>query len=497
MRNPHRVNSRGCLLATLAGACAIPANFVQGETAQPIIRLTAWDAQPGDGFGSSVAVDTQVMIVGAPTSGPTTGPGSAYLYDLNSGGMLFTLTPSDSTVDDRFGSSVAVNNTAIIGATFGGSDVSSIAGAAYLFDVNTGYELFKLNPSDTEALDRFGSSVAITGNTAVIGAWSDNTAAGVDAGSAYIFDTTTGNELAKLTASDASPGAWFGSAVAVAGNTAVIGAYHDSATGIESGAAYIFDTVTGTQTFKLTPHDATPGAHFGWSVATGNGLAVIGSPTSDSSPGPGAAYIFDQNTGQQLLKLTASDTTVGDRFGTSVAIGQNIAIIGATLAATDASNLAGAAYIFDLTTGQQLAKLTASDSQAIDYFGGSVTINDNTAVIGAHGNNTADGVDAGAAYLFDLTPPLPADLDGDGFVGLADLNLILANWNKSTPSANPLADPSGDGFVGISDLTLILTNWNAGTPPIATSIIPEPSTTTVFLVTSLATLRRNTRPISA
>jgi FG-GAP repeat len=501
MRHPHRVQWGMYLLAALAGAWVIPADTARGAPGEQMARLTAWDAQAGDGFGSSVAVAGQIVIVGAPTPSTTPGPGAAYVYDLNSGDTLFTLTASDSTVGDLFGSSVAVDNaTAIIGAAFGGSDTSALAGAAYLYDVNTGAQLFKLTASNTEALDRFGSSVSISGTTAVVGAWADNTSAGVDAGSAYLFDTTTGNQLSVLTASDANADARFGSSVAVAAGTALIGAYRDTERGTGSGAAYVFDTATGTQAFKLTATDASAGAHFGWSVAVGGGLAVVGAPTSNALPGRGAAYVFDMSTGDQLFKLTASDATVGDRFGTSVAVGQGVAIIGATLGAADPSSLAGAAYVFDLTSGQQLAKLTASDTQAIDYFGGSVTIDGTTAAIGAHGSNTADGVDAGSAYLFSLTIPIPADLDGDGFVGLSDLNVINSHWNLSVTPGDPLqGDPTGDGFVGVEDLTFVLNAWNSGTPPPAdgAAFVPEPTCASIFItITSIILRRRIPRPHS-
>ncbi|MEZ6192326.1 MAG: hypothetical protein R3C45_13700 [Phycisphaerales bacterium] len=77
-----------------------------------------------------------------------------------------------------------------------------------------------------------------------------------------------------------------------------------------------------------------------------------------------------------------------------------------------------------------------------------------------------------------ITQPatLDGDLDGDGFVGIADLNIVLGNWNEAIPPGNPLADPSGDNFVGIADLNVVLGNWNAGTPPLDFAAIPEPST---------------------
>ena len=94
------------------------------------------------------------------------------------------------------------------------------------------------------------------------------------------------------------------------------------------------------------------------------------------------------------------------------------------------------------------------------------------------------------AAAFEEGSGLPGDLDGDGFVGIDDLNLVLANWNQNVPPANPLADPSGDGFVGIDDLNEVLGNWNAGTPPTAGAAVPEPSTLALIGLAGLASLRR-------
>lgn len=467
-----------------------PPSLSPGATSDQVARLTAWDAQAGDGFGSSIAADQNVALIGAPAIGQTPSQGSAYVYDLMTGETRFTLLASDAAVADRFGTSVAIHsNTAIVGALFGGSNNSTLAGAAYLFDMETGQEIRKLNASDSEALDGFGASVAIHNNTALVGASTDNHTAGVDAGSAYLYDTATGQELAKLIADDAVAHARFGASVALNNHFAAIGAPHDSESADEAGAVYLFNMATGLQAHKLIPDDASPGDHFGISVALGDGLTIAGAPNSGDLSGPGAAYVFDSITGEQRFKLVASDATVGDHFGISVAIEQDIAIIGATLGAADESSLAGAAYVFDLTTGEQLAKLNAPDTQAIDHFGGAVTLMNNTAAIGARGRNTADGVDAGTAYLFDLSPPAPADLDGDGFIGISDLNLIFANWNLYTPIANPLADPTGDGYVGFDDLNLVLNNWNTGSPPASANINPEPASATILLLTSTALLR--------
>ncbi len=95
------------------------------------------------------------------------------------------------------------------------------------------------------------------------------------------------------------------------------------------------------------------------------------------------------------------------------------------------------------------------------------------------------------AFTINSTPvSITGDLDGDGFVGITDLNIVLGAWNQSVPPANPLADPSGDGFIGIEDLNVVLGNWNAGTPPTNTSNIPEPASVAMIAIGAPLLLRR-------
>jgi len=100
-----------------------------------------------------------------------------------------------------------------------------------------------------------------------------------------------------------------------------------------------------------------------------------------------------------------------------------------------------------------------------------------------------------ATFVWDGAVPLAGDLDGDGFVGIDDLNLVLGNWNQNVPPANPLADPSGDGFVGIDDLNEVLGNWNAGAPPNTTAHIPEPGILACLSLGALSLTRRSRRVV--
>jgi esterase/lipase superfamily enzyme len=271
------------------------------------------------------------------------------------------LTASDVVEAQQFGWSVAISDTtAIIGAT-GDNDNGSGSGSVYLFDTTTGLQIAKLTASDAAAGDNFGRSVAISGNTAIIGAPFDDDA-GVSSGSAYLFDTTTGVEIAKLTASDAAAGDLFGFSVAISGTTAIVGAWGDGDAGFNTGSAYLFDTTTGVQIAKLTASDFAGFDSFGYSVAISGTTAVVGAfGNDDAGSNSGSAYLFDTTTGVQVAKLTASDAASGDNFGRSVAISGNTAIVGAPFD-DDAGFSSGSAYLFDTTTGVEVAKLTASDA---------------------------------------------------------------------------------------------------------------------------------------
>jgi len=259
-------------------------------------------------------------------------------------------------------------------------------------------ERFKLMASDGASEDRFGHSVALAGSRAVIGAYFDDDL-GPNSGSAYVFDIVTAQELFKFTASDGTPNDWFGWAVAGSDDRAVVTA-RDDQHGVGSGSAYVFDLVSGQELLKLTAPDAAFGDEFGVSVAISADFAVIGARWDDDlGPNSGSAYIFNVTTGQMLHKLVASDGGVDQWFGGSVAISGTRAIVGARDEGLGAS--AGSAYVFDVSTGQELFKLVPSDLSAGDLFGSSVAIGRDRAVIGAMADDDL-GQDSGSAYVFDV-----------------------------------------------------------------------------------------------
>jgi hypothetical protein len=277
----------------------------------------------------------------------------------------------------------------------------------------------KLEASDAQLSDWFGNSVSISddGNTIVIGAYQeDDTATG--AGSAYIYTRsgTTWTQIQKIQASDAENSDEFGTSVKISGdgNTMIIGADKEDTNGNWAGSAYIFTKSgsTWSEQDKIQPTDSTTEQFFGKSVSISDdgNTAIIGAP--GQSTGPAAAYIFTRSgtTWSQEAKISSPVDPTASYFGGSVDISDdgNTAIIGYSLEDTTAGVDAGAAYIYTRSgsTWSQEAKLESDDAEASDMFGVAVSISGdgNTVVVGATGEDTAwdnsTQAGAGAAYVF-------------------------------------------------------------------------------------------------
>ena len=273
------------------------------------------------------------------------------------------------------------------------------------------------NAYGTPTSDFFGYSVAISGNYAIVGAYAEDDAGGLASGKAYIFDVTTGALLQTLDNPNAygtSAGDQFGYRVAISGNYAIVGAYYeDDAGGISSGKAYIFNVTTGALLQTLdnpNVYGTSDSDFFGNSVAISGNYAIVGAYREDDAGGSdsGKAYIFDVTTGALLQTLdnpNAYGTSAGDQFGYRVAISGNYAIVGAYYEDDAGGISSGKAYIFNVTTGALLQTLdnpNAYGTPKDDYFGYSVSISGNYAIVGAIYEDYAGGINSGKAYIFPI-----------------------------------------------------------------------------------------------
>jgi hypothetical protein len=389
------------------------------------------------------------------------------------------------------------------------------AGARYPITIDPIFQEGQLSASDGAAFEAMGTAVAISGSTIVVGASGATISGGAELGgkphpqgAVYVFTEPGGGwgsvtQTARLLASDADReeyssnvyGDGFGQAVAISGQTIVVGAA--SATEGEgvsavtyAGKAYVFlepggGWVNATQNAELGPTDATQYNYFGSSVATDGATVLVGDPSPQPPYTHGEAYVFSKPGGgwtseTETAKLTASDGVSGDAFGRTVAISGNVAVVGAPYAKESANSFQGAIYTFTKAEGKTWgetaqAKLTASEGKAHETLGVSLALEGSTLVAGAP-NDENIGATPSAAYVFlrpggawantsspaaRLTPSDP--LSGEHFgesVGISEKSVVVgaqfaAFEGTSQQGAVYLYTEPGGGWASTSTATKI------------------------------------------
>lgn len=409
--------------------------------------------------------------------------GSAYVFERAADGTWVEqakLNASDAAGDDNFGISVAVSaetDTIVIGAHMDDhGPTMSNAGSAYVFVRTAGVwaQQAKLVASDGAATDFFGWRVGVSGDTAIIGAYFNDQVA-FNAGAAYVFERIGGawSEQQKLTASDGAGADAFGFSVAISGDTAIVGAYlHDLPGLLNAGAAYVFTRTFGiwSEEQKLTAPDAATTDFFGYSVAVSADTVAVASPLDDVSFGfdHGAVNVFVRSAGvwSHQTRLTASDAAPGDTFGQQVGISADALTVGAFQDDHAGGADAGSAYVFMRADGawSQHVELTASDAAADDRFGAAVALSGDTALVGAYFDDNAGGLDAGSAYFYRILPLCAGDINGDGQVDAGDVPLMVQALTVGalTPAQRLAADLDGNGVVDGDDISLFVDAVIAG-----------------------------------
>jgi len=370
-------------------------------------ELVAADGASGDSFGYSIALHGDIAVIGAPaaTVGGNHAQGAVYVFQLigSNWTQVQKLIANDGSAFDDFGNSVAFDrSTIIVGAPDVAIDGNAGQGAAYIFTLSGDVwsQTQKLLAADGALGNEFGESVAIQGDTAVIGAIQLLHGPGA----AYIFNNTGSAwmQIQELTAAEGS--ATFGSSVALDGNQLLIGAQQTDVGGrFDEGAAFVFADENGTwsETAELTPGDDTMFDSFGGSVALEGPTALVGaSGALIDGQQIGAAYLFHQQGGNwhQTQRLTATDARGGAGFGSSVSLSGNTACIGADQYATNGK---GKAYLFENSdnTWTQANEVRAANPTGNDEFGWSGALDQRTLLIGAWGAKVNGHNAQGAAYV--------------------------------------------------------------------------------------------------
>ncbi len=431
-------------------------------------KLVASDGGSGDHFGYSVAIDGDYAIVGS--IGDSNYSGAAYVFSRSGDTWIeqAKLIASDRAPNAKLGYSVAISGTSVIVGASGDAENGPNSGAAYVFvrDGNTWIEQAKLIASDGGSGDLFGWRVAISGDTAFIGAIGDDDN-GNNAGAVYVFARSEGTwtQQAELTASDGTAGDEFGRRLSIHGDHTVIAARKSGdENGNYSGSAYVFvrNGDTWTEQAKLTAGDGTTSDRFGYSVAIGEDYAVVGA-IGDGENGnfAGAVYAFvrDGDTWTQQAKLTAGDGAAWDRFGYSASIHGDTVVVGAIGANGNRANT-GSVYVFvrNGNSWTEQAKLVAGDGDDGDEFGQSVSISGATVLIGATGDDD-NGELSGSAYVFQSTgeslTPSPSPIPSSTRTPTPG----PTRTSTRTPTPTPTATPTTTAHLNY--LPLIAHQWRA------------------------------------
>jgi hypothetical protein len=442
-------------------------------TGQQLVKLVPPAGGDGDGFGQSVSVFGRVVAVGAP--GDDTGGadrGAVFLFDASSGGLLHSLQAGEGEVGDAFGASVALDaGRVLVGASESDAEGTN-SGAVSVFDSATGIELGGLVTPLTLAFDRFGASLAAADGVALVGA-PRHDALGGNAGAAYLFDLATLQPLSQLLPPTAKPGDLFGTSVALDGGQALVGSFRqEQLLFVLKGGAFLFDVATGEHRATLVPPDLDDGDLAGSAVALDGDIALVGAPQDDDL-GADSGSVTGFDGVDALPPLVEILPPVGafpeGRFGGAMAIDGQLAVVGSddTFGGSE-----GFAVILDVTTGATLHTLQGLPQIGYDEFGHAVAIDGDLVAVGApRSNGVLDG--AGAVYLFDavsgaLLHKLVASdgvpLDGLGWsVVLAD-GLVLAGAPQTGPAHGSAYLFDATTGAELHELTLIGNNpWETGT----------------------------------
>jgi hypothetical protein len=373
---------------------------------------TPFGTSQNDEFSISIGISGNYAIVGAYQEGDAGGTksGKAYIFNVTTGALIHILdnpNPYGTSATDFFGYSVAMSGDhVIVGAIFE-DDPADAAGKAYIYNVTTGALVHSLSPSNPSGGMWFGRSVSISGNYAIVGAILVTDAGGINSGKAYIFNVTTGalvHTLDNPNTYGTSTNDQFGEYVGISGNYAIVGAAsEDDAGGDSSGKAYIFNVTTGVLVHTLdnpNTYGTSAGDSFGECVAIDGDYAIVSASRAPDANGiyAGTVYIYDVATGSLVHTLDNPNPIAAqqDFFGWRVAISGNYAAIGT-------NKYAGLVHIYDVTTGVLLKTLdnpNAYGTAGGEFFGKSVGISGNYVIAGAPSEADAGGSLAGKAYIF-------------------------------------------------------------------------------------------------
>ncbi len=429
-----------------------PGGWIDSTDATKLALSGVGDLSGNDDFGSAVSMSNGTAVVGA--SGDNQGAGAAYVFVREAAAWILQakLTASDGAAQDSFGCAVAIEGDVLVVGADGDDITYDAQGSAYVFVRNGSVwtQQAKLTASNPQEWDRFGYSVAISGTTIAIGALYANEAA-ARAGAAYLYQRPGANwtdmtESARLIPSDGSSYDRFGGSVSVFGSNVVVGAYSDAPVFAGQGSAYVFrEPATGwtsmTQTAKLTASDGGEGDRFGAGVGVFGDFVAVGAPFHDAYSGAVYQFIMPPSgwtDAQAPATLFATDDPPYPEFGHSLSLSVDRLLVGAY--GDGPTYQEGSAYYFVNFPGGSNSwiagvKLRSAAPAQQDLFGYSVAIEGDIAIVGAPYDDNAAGANAGSTFVFDV-----ADGDVDGIPDSIDNCVAVPNPDQVDTNHNGIGN---------------------------------------------------------
>lgn len=406
---------------------------------------------PG-GYGLDTATDGARLVVGSHRASPTGRQcGTVYVFEVGAAGSAegsVRIDPelADRQDDDWYGFSVDISGGVVAIGAPQDDAAGSDAGAVYLHDATTGELLWKRPaPSDPGMVEgKFGWSVGVSDGRVLVGAPQSRGGAG----RAMLLREEDGSTIMDLVPT--GPGVIESIGIAVA----ISDVYACVSTGGFEGAVYVFDARSGEQLVKIESPEPLSGDQFGSSIALDGGRLMVGAPQDARlGLGTGAAYLFDLPTGGLVRRFEPDSPGILEFFGWSVGLDGDVALVGALRLGSPEG---GRAYAYSGGSGELLREIAPEVDGG--GFGEHVTIRGGVAVVSAPSGLRVTAYEAPEGVV---VPPCPGDIDGSGSIGLGDLNLVLSGFGMPA-SFDPRADVDGSGTIDLGDLNIVLQGFGAG-----------------------------------
>ncbi|RMH30496.1 MAG: hypothetical protein D6692_02285 [Planctomycetota bacterium] len=475
-------------------ACGFAASVSWGQEVVSDQTLVASPVSPGGLFGVSVSYDSGLLAVGASDDSLTADVGGAvYLFERQGGVWVQTarLESSDLASMDFLGYSVGVSGDTVVAGAWGDDDGGSLSGSVYVFERDFGgadawVQRAKIVNPAPAANDVFGSSVAIDGDTLVVGAPLDNQGGILDRGTVSVYrrDSVSGQWVLErvLVAPDANPDGQFGFSLAIDGDRLVVGSIGSNAQGNGAGAAYVFERNLGGPgqwglAATLRGSDIDANDQFGYSVTVDGDRVVVGANKKDRDGlFAGAVFVFERDGAgvwSEAATFRADNPVNLQEFGSSVSLAGDTLLVGAMRTPASLGSPGGAAFVYarDAQTGvwslaDTISTIAPGDG---DLLGSSVAIRPDGdggwfGFVGARGDGGPDAPLTGSVRALVLSSdlPCPADLAAPfGLLNVFDIQAYVGLYNTMDPAAD-LAAPFGS--FNIFDLQAYINLYNAGCP---------------------------------